>query len=135
MGDSIKREIAKERLDIASVLDLWRAVRGCFFLSCEATVQQLRDEILQWDREKAGSWHAFTDGLERLYTRLDVVAGERSYNASDKLHKLRNVLSKLDGEKERNIYNQIELLIDSTDKEVNESYDQCYKFADKRTNY
>jgi hypothetical protein len=132
LGESIKREMAKERLVTTTVLDLWRAVRSCFYLVDESTIQQIRDDLLKWDLEKAGDWNTFTGELERLYARLDVVAGDRSYTPSDKLHKLRNILSKLEGEKEKNICNQIELLVDSSDKEVKDLYDQCYRFADKR---
>jgi hypothetical protein len=116
LGDSIKREIAKERFNTTNVLDLWRAVRSCFYIQDESTVQQLRDVITHWDIEKAGSWSAFVEGLERLYVRLDVVAGERSYTPSDKLHKLRSTLSKMEGEKEKNIFNQSELLVDQAKK-------------------
>ncbi len=132
LGESIKREIAKERLVTTTVVELWKAVRSCFYLVDESTVQQIRDDLMKWDLEKAGDWNKFTGELERLYARLDVVAGERSYTPSDKLHKLRNTLSKLEGEKERNICNQIELLVDSSDKEIKDLYEQCYKFADKR---
>jgi hypothetical protein len=133
LGDSIKREIAKERYLTDNVLNLWRAVRSCFYLQDESTVQQLRDDIAQLDVEKAGSWSSFCDQLERLYTRLDVVAGEeRTFHATDKLYKLRTVLSKLDGEKERNIYNQLELLVDQSEKEVPDLYNQCWRFVDKR---
>jgi len=86
LGDTIKREIAKEKLDTTNVCDLWRAIRSCFYLEDEATIQQLRDDIGQLDIEKAGSWANFCDQLERLYTRLDVVAGERSFTSSDKLY-------------------------------------------------
>jgi len=88
LGDTVKREIAKEHLSIEQVIDLWRAVRSCFYLQDEATVQQLRDDIARWDLEKAGGWNNFTEGLERYYKRLDVVAKERSFTPSDKLYKL-----------------------------------------------
>jgi hypothetical protein len=132
LGDTVKKEMAKERYDTSNAMHLWRAVRSCFYLIDESTVQQIRDDIQTLDLEKAGSWNSFTSDLEKLYARLDVVAGERSYTPSDKLHKLRNTLSKLEGEKEKNIANQIELLVDSSDKDPKDLYDQCYKFADKR---
>ena len=133
IGPTIKREIAKEGFITTTVLDLWIAVRSCFFLRDESTVQQLRDDIASWDVEKAGSWSLFIDGLERYYSRLDIVAGQRSFTPSDKLHKLRMTLSKLDGDKEKNIFNQIELIID-TDPGVDmkATYEKCFKFADKR---
>src|SRR5688572_17029673 len=31
LGDTVKREIAKERLSTENVIDLWRAVRSCFY--------------------------------------------------------------------------------------------------------
>ena len=132
LGDSIKREIAKQKYDVHNVNDLWLAVRYCFYLNDEATVQQIRDDIVRWDLDKAGSWDLYVEGIERLYQRLDTVAGSRSYNYSDKLHKLRQVLSKLDGEKERNIFNQVELLVDTSSKTPEDMYQQAFSFADKR---
>jgi hypothetical protein len=63
LGESIKKEVAKMGLPTGSVVELWTAVRSCFFLLDESTVQQLRDDIVGWDVDKAGSWHAFVEGL------------------------------------------------------------------------
>ena len=38
LGDSIKREMAKEKLAITNVMDLWRAVRSCFYSGRNITV-------------------------------------------------------------------------------------------------
>ena len=127
LGDTIKREIAKENYNTARI-----AVRSCFYLRDESTIQQIRDATMNWDLEKAGSWDAFTDGLERFYSRLDIIAGDRSFTLSDKLHKLRSVLYKLDGEKEKQIFNQLEIMVDSSEKDPKALYEQCFKFADKR---
>ena len=108
LGPTIKREVAKERFKTTSILDLWIAVRNCFYLRNESTVQSLRDSIIAWDIEKAGNWKLYGEGLERMYSRLDIVAGDRGYTPSDKLHKLRTVLSKMEGEKEKNISHQVE---------------------------
>ena len=133
LGDTIKREIAKEGFNTATVMDLWVAVRNCFYLRDESTVQQLRDAIMSWDMEKASNWDSYTEGLERYYSRLDIVAGsERSFTYSDKLYKLRNTLSKLEGDKEKQIFNQIEVMVDASEKEPKSLYEQCFKFADKR---
>ena len=132
LGSTIKREIAKEHYANTTVLDLWVAVRNCFFLRNESTIQQLRDEITVWDMEKAGSWATLIEGLERMYSRLDTIAADRTYTSSDKLHKLRSILSKLDGEKEKSIFNQVELLVDTSVSDIKETYEKCFKFADKR---
>ena len=81
--------------------------------------------------EKAGSWKDWTEGIEKLYKRLDIVAQERTFTDSDKLFKLRNVMNRLDGEQERAIANQIEVIIDTSEKKVDEVYTQCWKFVDK----
>ena len=132
IGTSIKKEIAKEKFATSNVLELWIAIRSCFYLRDESTIQQLRDDITAWDVEKAGGWNEFIEGIERYYTRLDVVAMERSYNSSDKLHKLRSVLQKLDGEREKSIFNQTELLVDTVAGDSTAVYNACFKFADKR---
>ena len=132
IGSSIKREISKERFSVGNVLQLWTAIRSCFFLRDEGTIQQIRDDIMNWDLEKAGGWNLFVEGLERFYSRLDICAAARSYMPSDKLFKLRNVLSKLNGEKERSIYHQVELLVDTVSGDDTAVYQACFKFADKR---
>ena len=71
------------------------------------------------------------EGLERYYTRLDVIAGDRSYTPSDKLHKLRGVLSKLDGDREKSIFFQIDMIIDTTSGDATATYKACFTFADK----
>ena len=72
----------------------------------------IRDDITKWDLEKAGGWNPFVEGLERLYS-LDICAATRSFTSSDKLYKLRNALSKLDGDREKGVFHQLELLVDT----------------------
>ena len=35
-------------------------------LNDEATVQHIRDDIMRWDLDKAGSWDLYVEGIERL---------------------------------------------------------------------
>ena len=106
---------------------MWIAVRNCFFLRNESTVQSLRDSINSWNIEKAGNWKQYVDGLECMYSRLNIVAGDRGYTPSDKLHKLRTTLAKMEGEKEKNICHQVELL-DIVEGEMTEMSSKCWNF-------
>ena len=134
IGSKVKRRMSVENYNIKLVSQLWIGIRNCFFLSNESAVQALKDEIQYWDVEKAGSWNQFTDGLQRLYSRLDIAAGARSFTPSDKLHKLRNVLCKLDSEKEKAICNQVKIMVDSDQAGTTSlaCYEKCFTFADKR---
>ena len=132
IGESIKREITREQLVTATSMDLWVAIRSCFYLHDESTTQQIKGDIWALDMGSAGSWTLFAEQIQRLYSRLETIAPDRCYNASDKLHKLTNVLKKLEGEAEKSLFVQVELMIDGTDKEARELYDQIYRFTDKR---
>ena len=92
----------------------------------------LRDEIAAWDLERAGSWSEWAIGIERLYSHLDIIAKGRSFHPSDKLFKLRTVLMKLDGEREKAIFYQLEIMMDQSKEEAKETWNLCWAFADKR---
>ena len=69
IGASVKREITKNtKQKTDTLLELWTAIRNCFYLEDEATIQQLRDDIANWDMEKAGSWSEWVMGLVKLYS-------------------------------------------------------------------
>src|ERR1043165_4270895 len=57
IGQTIKREIIKTKSETKNLADLWVAIRDCFYLNDEASVQQIRDDIAGWDLEKAGNWN------------------------------------------------------------------------------
>jgi len=111
------------------------AIRSCFYLDDEATIQQIRDDIATWDVDKAGSWAEWVAGIVKLYTRLDIVARDRTFHPSDKLFKLRSVLTKLDGEQERHIKAQVEIMVDQSlnnKASAKDLYEQCWSFVDRR---
>ena len=112
IGITIKKEISKAKYKTETLEQLWIAIRNCFYLEDEAAIQQIRDDIAAWDVEKAGTWSEWVAGIVKLYSRLDIVAKERTFHPSDKLFKLRNILSKLDGENERAIRGQVEIMVD-----------------------
>ena len=77
----VKREITKNtKQKTDTLLELWTAIRNCFYLEDEATIQQLRDDIANWDMEKAGSWSEWVMGLVKLYQRMDIVAKDRTFH-------------------------------------------------------